>query len=262
MLDVPLPRNVRKLDRWTGKSTLRGEARSIVDGKECVGFDCIEGEVFGFCTEILKENNTRFFFNDTSTSAMFPKNDWEIVANDTNDGGASYFGIADRGSGLVNFCGEGTCEGGDNAGASCGVGGCEGVCVDAGFPGIPCLADAQCDLSGFPGGSVGTCEGAGVCVPSGAIIFRIEAGGPEDSLVIDDAGDVNIPGNLYVGGTISGTSGGVAQLCPVKEVMIGIDADGTIILCQAEGPGRMKQRAGFARRPPVSGPLVKPDRRG
>ena len=38
---------------------------------------------FGFDTIVLKENNLRIFFDDTSTSASFPRNDWRIIANDS-----------------------------------------------------------------------------------------------------------------------------------------------------------------------------------
>ena len=44
----------------------------IVDGSGCVGFDCVNGESFGFDTLRLKENNTRIKFQDTSNSASFP----------------------------------------------------------------------------------------------------------------------------------------------------------------------------------------------
>ncbi len=186
----------------------------IVNGSECIGLDCEADMEFAFCTEVLMENNLRIFFNDTSTTSMFPKNDWEIVANDSNNGGASYLGFADRGAGLVDACGQGFCEGGDNDGLACGigVGDCLGVCVDSGYPDVSCSDDAQCDLSHLPGGSVGTCEGEGICVPTGAIIFRIEAGGPADSLVIDGAGDVAIAGDLTVGGSINGDTTAIEEL--------------------------------------------------
>lgn len=174
----------------------------IVLGSECVGLDCVNGESFGFCTEILKENNTRMFFNDTSTSADFPRNDWEIVANDSNNGGANYLGFADRGEGLMSACGQGICEGSSNDGLPCdGAFDCAGVCVDAGVAtGFPCVEDSLCQTF-EPGGS---CQDVGTCVPFGNIIFRIEAGGPEDSLLIDGAGDVSIANNLTVGGDITG----------------------------------------------------------
>ncbi len=67
----------------------------IVTGSECIGFDCVNGESFGFDTLRLKENNLRIHFNDTSNSASFPSNDWRIVINDTANGGANYFRIED-----------------------------------------------------------------------------------------------------------------------------------------------------------------------
>lgn len=67
----------------------------IIQGSECVGLDCSNGESFGFDTERLKENNLRIHFDDTSTSASFPSNDWRIVINDSNNGGGNYFAIQD-----------------------------------------------------------------------------------------------------------------------------------------------------------------------
>lgn len=67
----------------------------IVQGSECVGFDCANGENFGFDTIRLKENNTRLKFDDTSSSGSFPKNDWQLTANDSNNGGAEKFSIDD-----------------------------------------------------------------------------------------------------------------------------------------------------------------------
>lgn len=67
----------------------------IVQQSLCVGTDCINGEVFDFSTIILKENNLRIYFNDTSSSGTFPKNDWSIVINDSANGGKEYFAIED-----------------------------------------------------------------------------------------------------------------------------------------------------------------------
>jgi hypothetical protein len=75
----------------------------IVDGSLCVGFDCINGESFGFDTIRLKENNTRIKFQDTSTSASFPSNDWQITANDSENGGANKFSIDDIDGGRTPF---------------------------------------------------------------------------------------------------------------------------------------------------------------
>lgn len=70
----------------------------IVQGSACVGLDCVNGEVFGFDTVRLKENNTRLQFDDTSTSQGFPTNNWQIRANDSGSGGGSFLGIVDQGS--------------------------------------------------------------------------------------------------------------------------------------------------------------------
>lgn len=70
----------------------------IIQGSICTGFDCINNESFGFDTLILKENNLRLFFNDTSVGT-FPTNDWRITLNDSASGGASYFRIDDATAG-------------------------------------------------------------------------------------------------------------------------------------------------------------------
>jgi len=66
-----------------------------IQGSLCVGFDCVSGESFGFDTLRLKENNLRIKFDDTSTSAGFPNNDWQLTANDSGSGGANKFSIDD-----------------------------------------------------------------------------------------------------------------------------------------------------------------------
>lgn len=60
-----------------------------------VGIDTSGGQSYGFDTIILKENNLRILFQDTSTSASFPTNDWRITINDSSNGGESYFGVED-----------------------------------------------------------------------------------------------------------------------------------------------------------------------
>jgi hypothetical protein len=69
----------------------------IVQGSACVGLDCVNGEVFGFDTIRLKENNTRIQFDDTS-AAGFPLNNWQIRANSSAAGGASFLAFLDQGA--------------------------------------------------------------------------------------------------------------------------------------------------------------------
>jgi len=75
----------------------------IVDGSACIGFDCVNGESFGFDTLRLKENNLRIKFDDTSVAASYPRNDWQLTANDSANGGASKFSIDDISGGRTPF---------------------------------------------------------------------------------------------------------------------------------------------------------------
>jgi hypothetical protein len=75
----------------------------IITGSLCVGFDCANGEPFGYDTVKLKENNLRIFFEDTSSTLFFPTNDWRILINDTANGGAEHFSIEDSNAGKRLF---------------------------------------------------------------------------------------------------------------------------------------------------------------
>jgi hypothetical protein len=75
----------------------------IVQGSACIGLDCVNGESFGFDTLRLKENNLRIKFADTSTSAGFPNNSWQLTANDSASGGANKFSIDDVTGGKTPF---------------------------------------------------------------------------------------------------------------------------------------------------------------
>ncbi len=75
----------------------------IVTFSACIGNDCVNGESFGFDTLKLKENNLRIKFDDTSNSASFPNNDWQITANDSTNGGANKFSVDDITGGRTPF---------------------------------------------------------------------------------------------------------------------------------------------------------------
>jgi len=74
-----------------------------IDGSLCVGNDCVANEAFGFDTLRLKENNLRLHFDDTSTAASFLRNDWRLSANDSVNGGSSYFAVEDATAGRFVF---------------------------------------------------------------------------------------------------------------------------------------------------------------
>jgi hypothetical protein len=75
----------------------------IVQGSACVGLDCVNNESFGFDTIRLKENNTRIKFDDTSTGAGFPNNDWQLTANESANGGLNKFSIENITTSTVPF---------------------------------------------------------------------------------------------------------------------------------------------------------------
>lgn len=85
------------------------EAAPPVDGNLtvrdslAVGFDAVNFETFDVETIVLKENNTRIRFNDTSSSGSFPNTDWQLTANDSNNGGANKFSIDDITNGRTPF---------------------------------------------------------------------------------------------------------------------------------------------------------------
>lgn len=75
----------------------------IVDGSACIGQDCVNGESFGFDTIRIKENNLRIKAQDTSSTASFPSNDWQLTFNDSSNGGANKFSIDDIDGGRTPF---------------------------------------------------------------------------------------------------------------------------------------------------------------
>jgi hypothetical protein len=75
----------------------------IVTFSACIGNDCVNGESFGFDTLKLKENNLRIKAEDTSVSASFPSNDWQLTFNDSSNGGGNYFSVDDVTNGRVPF---------------------------------------------------------------------------------------------------------------------------------------------------------------
>ncbi|MDP5137881.1 tail fiber domain-containing protein [Rheinheimera baltica] len=79
----------------------------IVQGNTCVGVDCVNGEVMDFKTLLLKQNNLRIFFDDTSGTGSFPYFDWQLTANESANGGANKFSIDDVTSSTTPFTVEG-----------------------------------------------------------------------------------------------------------------------------------------------------------
>jgi hypothetical protein len=66
----------------------------VVQGGICAGIGCVDNDNFDFITLLMRENNIRVRFDDDSAGS-FPANDWQLVINDTDSGGASKFSIED-----------------------------------------------------------------------------------------------------------------------------------------------------------------------
>ena len=66
----------------------------IITGGLAVGSDAGDVSSFIYKTIILKENNNRIYFDDTSINT-YPSNDWSLDANSSTDGGLNYFAIRD-----------------------------------------------------------------------------------------------------------------------------------------------------------------------
>jgi len=75
----------------------------IVQGSRCIGFDCVNGEIFPADMIRLKENNTRIKFEDTSDPLLGPASDWGVTANDSASGGQSRLSFGDASAATEPF---------------------------------------------------------------------------------------------------------------------------------------------------------------
>lgn len=66
-----------------------------VVGSMCVGDECNDSADFGFDTLRLQDDVLRIHFQDTSSTASFPTQDWRIIANDSAAGGEEFFSFSD-----------------------------------------------------------------------------------------------------------------------------------------------------------------------
>ncbi|WP_369985797.1 hypothetical protein [Thalassolituus sp.] len=67
----------------------------VVQQSVCVGAECQDGEVFGFETLKVKSASPQMLFDDTSSSAAFPSNDWQVGVSDEIAGDQASFFIED-----------------------------------------------------------------------------------------------------------------------------------------------------------------------
>jgi endosialidase-like protein len=173
-----------------------------VQGSACIGIDCVNGEGFGTDTIKLKENTLRIKFDDTSTSAGFPANDWQLTANDMPSGGVNKFSIDDITGARTPF----TIEAGPTNGNAIYVDGSGRVGFRTATPVLdlhvntsntPALRLEQNNSGGFTAQTwdVGSNEANFFVrdVTGGSrLSFRIRPGAPTSSLDISADGDVGV----------------------------------------------------------------------
>ncbi|MBZ0110916.1 MAG: tail fiber domain-containing protein [Thermoanaerobaculia bacterium] len=200
----------------------------IVDGSACIGFDCINGEVFGFDTIRLKENNVRIKFDDTSNSGAFPNRDWQLTANDSSNGGANKFSIEDISGGRTPFTIEAAApshslyvDDGGRVGLGTSTPVVELHVVNGDSPTLRLEQDGS---SGF---TAQTWDLAGNetnffvrdATNGSQLPFRIRPSAPTNSIYVNTNGDVGMgtaspkaPLHVISGGTVPGTVNAATQL--------------------------------------------------
>ncbi len=173
----------------------------IVDGSACIGVDCVNGENFGFDTIRLKENNLRIKFQDTSSSASFPTNDWQITVNDTSNGGANRFSIDDIDNNRTPFTIEASApshslyvDDAGRVGLGTSIPDVEMHVVDGNTP------TTRLEQDGSSGFTPQTWDVAGNeanffvrdVTNDSRLPFRIKPGAPDDSIFVAASGNVGI----------------------------------------------------------------------
>jgi hypothetical protein len=173
----------------------------IVIGSACIGFDCVNGESFSFDTLRFKEHNLRIKFDDTSTIGSFPRNDWQLTANSSANGGASKFSIDDITNSRTPFTVEANArsnslyvDDGGRIGIRTSTPALEIHVVDGDTPGLRLQQDSSAgfapqtwDVSGNETNFFVRDATNGSQLP-----FKIRPGADSNSLVIDGDGDIGI----------------------------------------------------------------------
>ncbi len=77
----------------------------VVQGSACMG--CEVWQTFGYDTIRLKSENPRLRFEDTSAILEYPNSDWQLIANESENGGLDKFSIEDQTAATIPFTVEG-----------------------------------------------------------------------------------------------------------------------------------------------------------
>ncbi|PEN11489.1 hypothetical protein CRI94_15770 [Longibacter salinarum] len=207
----------------------RAQADESIQGSLCVGFDCQATETFDFKTIYMKENNLRLFFEDTSNSGSFPSNDWQIRANESENGGANLFAFDDVTNDYQAFVIEAASQ--DNALV---VSDTDNSGSGGGYVGVG-IADPQIELHLFHGDSPGIrMEQDGT---EGFGNYAWDVAGNETNFFVRDVtggasvGQEIIPFRIYPGAsngslTVSDNSIGIGTTSPTTTLHLQSDTPG------------------------------------
>lgn len=197
----------------------------IVQGSICAGLDCVNNENFGFDTIRVKENNTRIQFDDTSSTAGFASNNWQLRANNSASGGPNFFAIVDQGAtgnsetGTIVFEVDAGAPANSlrvSSGGNLGIGTATPVLdVHANTSDTPAIRLEQNNTGGFSAQTwdIGANEANFFVrdVTSGSRLpFRVRPGAPTSSIDIAASGNVGI--NTASPGTTLDVSGNVLTM--------------------------------------------------
>ncbi len=190
-----------------------------------VGVDIVNGEEFDFATIKLKENNTRILFEDTDPEGgSNPSNDWQLVANSTQNGGQNYFAIEDVTGGTLPFAVSAGAP--DNSlyldpSGNVGIGTASPSAkldVNGTIKAANFVGDGS-GLTGITGGTGGVSNAGSTTISAGTGQIDFQVGGNTEMVVANNGnvgigttspgaaleidGDVKITGGLKVGGNIA-----------------------------------------------------------
>jgi hypothetical protein len=115
---TPLPAETVVTESLEGGPTHGTDVDVYIDGHLCVGggpldSHCTGVESLALRTILVKEDNNRIHFEDTSTLAGFATTDWRITINSSTNDDAAFFAIEDLDEATVPFTIEGGAD--DNA---------------------------------------------------------------------------------------------------------------------------------------------------
>lgn len=184
-------------------ATVLANDDGVIRTNLCVGNDCPNAPAFGADTIRLQENNLHIHFDDTSTAGTgFPDNDWRLVANEQNSGQRNLFAIEDATAGRFIAAFEAGAPANslyvaDNGNIGVGTSTPGGIELNIADGDTPALRLNQDGSAGFTPQTFDLASNEANLfirdVTNGSsLVLRIQPGADDNSLTIDNEGQVGI----------------------------------------------------------------------